>query len=144
MSLAKHFNKNYIFSNNKVMNFLLFSKKIKVKLYLILSGVAIGIVNGFFGGGGGMVCVPILEKVLKIDNKKSHATALAVMFPIGISSAIVYLVKVPMDWYMFGFVVLGFVLGGLLGAFLLKKLSNKVVRIIFIIIVLSAGIRMLI
>lgn len=120
------------------------SKKIKEKIYLILSGIAIGIVNGFFGGGGGMLCVPMLEKVFKIDNKKSHATALAIMLPIGISSAIVYLFRVKIDWGMFGYVVMGFVIGGFLGALLLKKLAGKVVRIIFILVILTAGIRMLI
>ena len=40
-------------------------KKIKDKFKLILSGLTIGIVNGFFGGGGGMICVPLLEKILK-------------------------------------------------------------------------------
>jgi uncharacterized membrane protein YfcA len=81
---------------------------------------------------------------MKIDNKKSHATALAVMFPIGVSSALVYLFRIPMDWYLFGFVGSGFILGGLLGALLLKKLSGDFVRIIFILIVLAAGIKILI
>jgi hypothetical protein len=63
ISLTKHFNKKSIFSNNKDMSFMLFLRKIKSKLPLIVSGIAIGIVNGFFGGGGGMVCVPILEKL---------------------------------------------------------------------------------
>ncbi|MDD4110999.1 MAG: sulfite exporter TauE/SafE family protein [Clostridia bacterium] len=121
-----------------------FSKKIKSKLSLILSGAAIGIVNGFFGGGGGMICVPMLEKVLKLDNKKSHATALAVMLPIGISSALVYIFRVSMDWYKFGFVGSGFVIGGILGALLLRRLSGKIVRIVFILVVFAAGIRMLI
>jgi uncharacterized membrane protein YfcA len=126
------------------MRFKLFLKKIKSKLYLILSGIAIGIVNGFFGGGGGMVCVPILEEILQIDNKKSHATALAVMLPIVVSSALIYLLRTPIDWYMFGFVVAGFILGGILGALLLRKLRGKIVRIIFILIIFSAGVKMLI
>ncbi|MGN0748489.1 MAG: TSUP family transporter [Christensenellales bacterium] len=121
-----------------------FVKKFKDKIILILSGIAIGIANGFFGGGGGMICVPLLEKVLKIDNKKSHSTALAVMLPIAIFSIIVYLIHVPLDWEMFGFVGGGFVLGGLIGALLLNKLNGKIVRIIFIAVVLAAGIRLLI
>jgi uncharacterized membrane protein YfcA len=119
-------------------------KKCKDKIYLILSGLVVGTFNGFFGGGGGMMCVPILEEVMKVDNKKSHATALAVMLPIGLLSSLVYLLRVHMDWYMFGFVGGGFVVGGVLGALLLRKLSGKIVRIIFILVVLAAGVRMLI
>ena len=36
---------------------------------LILSGAVIGFLNGFFGGGGGMVCVPILQRVLSLSSK---------------------------------------------------------------------------
>ena len=91
-----------------------------------------------------MICVPLLEKVLKIDNKKSHSTALAVMLPIALFSIVVYLIRVKMDWPVFGFVSGGFVLGGIVGAFLLKKLNGKIVRIVFILVVLAAGIRLLI
>lgn len=119
-------------------------KKFKDKFKLILCGLTIGIVNGFFGGGGGMICVPLLEKILKIDNKKSHSTALAVMLPIALFSIIVYLIRVPMEWPTFGFVGGGFVIGGAVGALLLKKLSGTVVRIVFIAVVLAAGIRLLI
>lgn len=119
-------------------------KKFKDKIWLILCGFAIGMVNGFFGGGGGMICVPLLEKVLKIDNKKSHSTALAVMLPIALFSIIVYLIKVSIDWHLFGFVGAGFVVGGAIGAILLKQLNGKIVRIVFIFVVLAAGIRLLI
>lgn len=119
-------------------------KKFKDKLILILSGIAIGIANGFFGGGGGMICVPLLEKVLKIDNKKSHSTALAVMLPIALFSIIVYLIRVPLDWAIFGFVGGGFVVGGAVGALLLSKLNGKIIRIIFVAVVLAGGIRLLI
>ena len=119
-------------------------EKIKSKLKYIISGLAIGVVNGFFGGGGGMICVPILENALKLENKKSHATALAVMLPLSLASGIVYLIRVKLDWRLFGFVGLGFVAGGAIGAFLLKKLNNVVVRLIFVLAVLAAGLKMVI
>lgn len=119
-------------------------KKVREKIILIVCGALIGLVNGFFGGGGGMVCVPLLEKVLKIDNKKSHSTALAVMLPIALASVVIYLIKVPINWAMFGIVGGGFVVGGAIGALLLKKLNGKIVRLIFIVVVLIAGARLLI
>ena len=63
------------------------------KLLLVLSGAVIGFLNGFFGGGGGMVCVPILEKVLGLDSKHSHATAIAVIFPLSLISAFIYVIN---------------------------------------------------
>ena len=119
-------------------------KKILEKLKYVISGLAIGIINGFFGGGGGMVCVPILENVLKLDNKRSHATALAVMFPLCVASGIVYLTRVRLDWQLFGLIGAGFVVGGAVGALLLKKLNNIIVRLLFVLAVLAAGIKMVI
>lgn len=118
-------------------------KNVKKWLIVISAGMLIGFVNGFFGGGGGMISVPLLEKVLKIDNKKSHATAMAVIFPLSIVSAIVYGLSTRIDWINLLYVTIGVTLGGVLGAVLLNKLNNKVIRIIFIIIMLSAGVRML-
>ena len=55
----------------------------KSKLYLGLSGILIGALNSFFGAGGGIIAVPVLEKsgLLK---KESHANAVAVILPISI------------------------------------------------------------
>ena len=119
-------------------------KKDKKKFWITLgTGMLIGFINGFFGGGGGMVAVPLLEKSLKLDNKKSHATALAIILPLSIVSSIVYAIETTIDWKNLLFVTIGVVAGGVIGAFLLKKLNGKVVRIIFVIIMLSAGIRLL-
>ena len=119
-------------------------KKIKEKLKFILSGLAIVVINGFFGGGGGMVCVPILENSLKLDSKRSHATALAVMFPLCLASSIIYLFRVKVEWQTLGFVTLGFVFGGAAGAFLLKKLNNVIVRAVFVVVVAVAGVKLVI
>ena len=58
-----------------------------------LCGTIIGLVNGFFGGGGGMICVPFLENVLKMETKYAHATTLCVIFPLSLASSIVYINK---------------------------------------------------
>ena len=68
----------------------------------------------------------------------------AFMLPIALSSIIVYLIKVQLNWEIFGIVGAGFVVGGAVGALLLKRLNGKIVRLIFIFIVLAAGIRLLI
>ena len=56
----------------------------------VILGLIIGFINGFFGGGGGMVVVPLLTKHYKLEQKEAQATAIAVMLPICIASAIIY------------------------------------------------------
>ena len=115
----------------------------KKKIILLLSGAFIGLLNGFFGGGGGMVCVPILEKVLSLDSKHSHATAIAVIFPLSLISACIYVANGYIQTLPLLTVGLGVVTGGILGAFALKFLPPKVVQILFAIVMFAGGIKLI-
>ena len=66
-------------------------KKAAERSVKIGGGALIGFVNGFFGGGGGMLCVPLLEKILDEPTKKAHATAILIILPISIASAVTYI-----------------------------------------------------
>lgn len=112
-------------------------------IWLILSGAVIGILNGFFGGGGGMVCVPILQRVLKLDAKSSHATAIMVIFPLSLISAFIYVFNGYIQSFPLLTVGLGVLLGGLVGAYALKFLPPKAVRIIFALIMFAGGIKLI-
>lgn len=116
---------------------------VKKKLLLSICGALIGFVNGFFGGGGGMICVPLLEKVLNLKNKFAHATALVVIFPLSFVSAVVYFLSGNIQTVPFLTVGSGVILGGILGSFLLKFLPAKIIRIIFVFVMLAGGIRLL-
>ena len=115
----------------------------KKKLYLILTGVVTGAVNGFFGGGGGMIVVPLLTFLLKMETKKAHATAIAIILPISVVSAIVYFFKGSFNFSAGIPSGIGVVAGGIAGAWLLGKLSSKLITRIFAVVMLAAGIKLL-
>ena len=117
-------------------------KKIK-KWQIILFGALIGVVNGFFGGGGGMIVVPLLNKMFNLEQKKAQATALFVILPISLVSTIVYLCYNSISFSSGWPVIVGIVVGGVVGAKLLNKLNNKVVKYIFIFFMLLGGVVML-
>lgn len=110
---------------------------------IILIGLLIGIVNGFFGGGGGMLCVPLLL-MLGLNNQHAQASAIVVMVPISIASGFIYYTSGNIDWWIVLFVGIGSVVGGIIGATLLKKINNLSLQYIFAFVVLAAGIKMLI
>lgn len=112
-------------------------------LWLILSGLVIGWINGFWGGGGGMVCVPVLISILKLPEKSAHATALLIMLPLSICSFVVYLLKGSIDVMMAVQVGAGFVLGGATGAILLKNMSNVILRIVFAGVIIAGGLKLI-
>ena len=110
---------------------------------LICAGAVVGLVNGFFGGGGGMVCVPLLL-LMGLNNKKAQATAILIMVPISIASGVVYYSHGFLSLNQLFFVGIGSIVGGILGALILKKLSNNALQYIFAVVVLLAGLKMII
>ena len=119
-------------------------KTFKRNIFLILIGGVIGFINGFFGGGGGVVGVPILEKKLKISNKQAHATCLALILPLSIISSGMYVFSGVIETSLFLSVGAGVLLGGISGAFLLKILPEKIVRAVFALILFVGGLRLII
>ena len=129
-----------ILSENKEKESFLPARKI---FLLSICGVLIGFVNGFFGGGGGMICVPLLENVLHLESKYSHATAIAIILPISIVSAAIYMLNGNIKTTPFFTTASGFIIGGILGSILLKSLPTKILKILFCFLMLASGIRLL-
>ena len=109
----------------------------------ILTGALAGTVNGLFGGGGGMIVVPALKYLLDRKTETAHATAIAVILPLSVLSGIFYAAfgKVMMPDAVY--VTLGVTAGGVVGAFLLKRLSAKPITLIFSAVMAVAGVKML-
>lgn len=116
----------------------------KNKFILLIFASAAGFINGFLGGGGGVVVVALLLSVLKLHQKNAQATALVVILPLTLVSAIVYLLRGAVDWIPTLWVTLGVVVGGIVGALLLSKLKGNVVKIIFAVILIAGGMKLLI
>ena len=109
----------------------------------IIAGLLTGILNGLFGGGGGMVLVPMLTKLMGEDTKKAHATAILIILPMSIVSGIFYAAFGSFDLDIGIPVMIGVVAGGIAGALLLKKISSKSVTAIFYVVMAIAGLKML-
>lgn len=131
---------------------LLFQKKYQkeigkrdrlVNLLTALSGVVIGFVNGLFGAGGGMLVVPVLTFLVGLNAKKAHATAILIVLPLCAVSSGVYLsrgVEVDLDFVV---TVVGVFVGGIVGAYALKKVSGVALQFVFYGVMLLAGLKMI-
>lgn len=118
-------------------------KNFKNNTLLIVTGVITGAINGFFGGGGGMVVVPMLNKLLHYETKFSHATALCIILPVSIISGLTYIANKEFDLLICIAVTVGSVIGGVIGALLLKKIKAKWISKIFAFLMLIAGVKLL-
>lgn len=112
----------------------------KKKLFSLWGALA-GFLNGMLGAGGGMVAVPILKT--KLSEKQAHATSVAVILPICIVSALSYLQQGTVSLYnALPYLAWGLV-GSAIGVVLMKKLSGNMLRKIFALMMLWAGIRLI-
>ncbi len=116
---------------------------VKNKITLIALGGVAGFINGFLGGGGGVLVVAMLLTLLQLPQKNAQATALLIILPLTIVSAIVYLLKGAVQWEPALWATLGVVLGGIVGALLLSKLKSDVIKMIFAVVLIFGGIKML-
>ncbi len=103
----------------------------------------IGLVNGTFGAGGGMIAVPALKK-LGFEQKSAQENAIAVILPITLLSAAIYLMRgyVRIN-QSFAFIPTG-LLGALVATYIMKKISPNLLKRIFGGFMIYAGVRLLI
>ncbi len=114
------------------------------KWKLRLTGAAGGLVNGLFGGGGGMAVVPLLTRWCGMEEKRAFATCVAVILPFCVLSAAVYLFRGGLDWL----VALPYLVGGLAGGWVGGRTMDRVptvwLRRIFAAFLLYGGARYLV
>ena len=128
---------------NKLLRKTAGEKNVEKKTFgLIAGGALTGACNGLFGGGGGMVAVPLLERAGGLGALSSHATAIAVILPASLVSAIVYLWFSLVPFALLLPVAIGVVLGGVLGAKLLPRVSARNITFVFAALMLIAGVKM--
>lgn len=121
-------------------------KKYKAKQIFSLIGVGVfgGLINGLFGAGAGLLLVPLIELVSKLEEKKVHATTLGCVLLMCIASSIVFLVNKQVDFKLTLWCLIGSLIGAILGTFLLQKFKNKIINLIFSGLLVAAGVLMII
>ena len=110
---------------------------------LCFAGLLSGAINGFFGAGSGLILVPLIKIIYKLDEKQTHATTLVcVMFSCLFSSA-VYIINKQVNFVLILWCLIGSIIGGVVGTVCLKKLKNKIIDLIFSIVLIGAGVVMI-
>ncbi len=109
-----------------------------------LVGLFAGIVSGLFAAGGGMIVVPALIHLFNLEDKNARATSVLAILPMVITSGIFYYNNNYIDWKLGATCAVGGVIGGYIGAKLLKKLPTKILKIAFTCFLIYVSIKMMI
>lgn len=98
----------------------------------VVLGVAVGVLSGILGLGGGVFLVPALIFFFDFSPQEAQGTSLAVLIPpIGLFAALEYYRKGYIDFSVVGFICLGFVFGAYGGAFFVDRIPVPTMRRIF-------------
>ncbi len=108
-----------------------------------IAGGAAGFANGLFGGGGGMVFLPVVSRWGNLSARKRYATCVGVIFPVCLVSAAVYLwhdgAALSDAWpYLAGGLI-----GGWFGGKLYNRVSTKFLKWLFAAFLVYGGVNYL-
>ena len=108
-----------------------------------LAGLLAGIVNGIFGGAGGMVLIPALGLWTDVERDALFPLSVSVMLPVCVLSLWMTARTGPLPWLDAAPYLLGSVVGGVLVGIFGKRIPAKWLHRVFGIMLLWGGIRYL-
>ena len=120
------------------------SQEVASMVIIVLYGVLTGFLSGFIGAGGGFIIVPILIR-LGMDIRTAVGTS---MFIISIQSAIALTgdlfnpqiaAEGGIDWTLVSIITLFTVGGVILGSYLQRYFSGKVLRAVFSMVLIAVA-----
>ncbi|MBU0634744.1 MAG: TSUP family transporter [Candidatus Omnitrophica bacterium] len=113
-------------------------------IYIVV-GVLAGVLGGFFGIGGAIVIVPVLVLMFDFTQHQAQGTTLAALVPpIGLLAAWRYYTQGNVNIHVAAFIALGFFLGGYLGALLVGKVPDIVLKKMFGVLLFVISLRLII
>lgn len=95
-------------------------------------GLIAGLLSGLFGVGGGILIVPALIYLAKLDPKIASGTSLFAIVPVAIVGAASYALGGHIDLLLALILAAGSILGAPVGARLLKRISRTGLQLAFV------------
>jgi hypothetical protein len=109
-------------------------------LTLTSIGLAVGMVSGLMGIGGGVLLIPLLVFVLGFSQAEAQGTSLGVLaLPVVIFAALEYYRQGHVRPAVVGWIVVGFAVGAYAGAVLLAYVPTVGLRIAFGLLLVYSG-----
>ena len=109
----------------------------------VIIGFVAGFINGFFATGGGMILVPAFVYLLNMKEQNARGTSIFCILPMVITSSFFYYQSNYIDWKISILCAIGGIIGGYLGAKILKRLPDNFLKITFIFFLLYISYNMI-
>ena len=106
-------------------------------------GLLAGMICGLFASGGGLLLVPAFIYLLKMEDTKARGTAIFCILPMVVTSSIFYYKQNYINWNTGTLCAIGGIVGGYLGAKILKKVPDYILKIMFSVFLIYYSFRMI-
>lgn len=116
----------------------------KNRIFILAAvGTATGLVTGVFGGGGGMILVPMLTLLPDFEEANIFPSSICIILPICLVSIFFAQAEIRMSWQQISPYLLGSLIGGVCAGFFGKRIPVLWLHRILGILVLWGGFRYL-
>jgi uncharacterized protein len=102
-----------------------------------------GMISALLGIGSGVLKIPAMDTALRLPIKVSSATSNFMIGVTAAASAGAYFMRGNIISTLAGPVAVGSIVGAILGARILMRVSNERLRVLFVIVLVALGIQML-
>lgn len=109
----------------------------------VVIGLVAGALAGMFGVGGGILIVPALVIVARIEQRLAHGTSLAATILLAASGAVGFALSGQVDWLVAALLFGGSSIGALVGTSALRRVNQTALRYGFALLLMLTAIRML-
>ncbi|HEV8488988.1 MAG TPA: sulfite exporter TauE/SafE family protein [Candidatus Limnocylindrales bacterium] len=107
-----------------------------------VGSVGAGVVSALLGIGGGLVKVPVMHLVMGVPLRVATATSNLMIGVTASASAVIYLLRGEIDPFVAGPTAIGVFLGASLGSRTAHRLDLRVLRILFVVVLLYTAVQM--
>lgn len=114
------------------------------KMKKISIGLIAGMICGLFASGGGLVLIPALVYLLHLEEKQARATALWCIAPLVLTAFLMYSRESLIEWKTGILCAIGGIVGGMIGAKLMRKIPDLGLKILFIALLSYSAFQMLV
>ena len=109
---------------------------------LVAIGVVGGLLSGLLGIGGGVIMVPLLVLWAGFGQRDAHAISLGAIIPISIAGIVTFGIAGRVNWLDALALAVGAVAGARIGAALLARADERVLKIVFGCFLVAAAVTM--
>ena len=111
---------------------------------LILIGLVAGLFSALFGVGGGIIVVPLLLLIGRLQERPAMATSLAAIGIIALAGTVSYAFHGELKPGAAAMVGLPAAVGAVAGTALQQRIANRTLSLLFALLLVGVGVKLLI